>query len=201
MIKTDIRVPVGYTAEDVKSAIVSHIPVDRSEIWDFRIIKRTLDVKNKSDIHYKMTVAMELDAEREAGLLKMKKKVFSAEEYSFSSPKSSLASRPVVVGSGPAGLFSALILAEGGARPIVLERGLAVEERRKKVESFFRSSKLDSECNVQFGEGGAGTYSDGKLKAGAYDKYKMKVLREFYLSGADEEILYSSNAHIGTDRL
>ena len=201
MIKFDIRVPIGYTPEDIKRATLSHIPISADEFKDATILKRSLDLKDKRDIHYKITVALALDADREAGLLKMRKKVFRAEECSFTSPKSSLNSRPVVVGSGPCGLFAALTLAEGGARPIVLERGFSVDERREKVNLFRTLSILDPECNVQFGEGGAGTYSDGKLKAGAADKYKMKVLREFVEAGADEEILYSTTAHLGTDKL
>ncbi len=201
MIKFDIKVPVGYTAEDIKKAALSHIPISSNEFKDATILKRTLDLKDKKDIHYKLTVALRLDAERETGLLKMRKKVFLAEESSFTSPKSYLNTRPVIVGSGPCGLFAALTLAEGGARPIVLERGLSVDERRERVNLFRTLSVLDPECNVQFGEGGAGTYSDGKLKAGAPDKYKMKVLSEFVCAGADEEILYSSTAHLGTDRL
>ena len=201
MIKTDIRVPIGYSVEDVKSAISHHIPVLKEEITDVRIIKRALDLTDKSNIHYKMTVSLSLGEDREAGLLKMRKKVFSAEEYFFEAPKSTLKVRPVVVGSGPCGLFAALTLAEAGARPIILERGLPVEEREKKVSEFSKFSVLDSECNVQFGEGGAGTYSDGKLKSGAPDKYKMKVLSEFVRAGASEEITYSHTAHLGTDKL
>lgn len=201
MIKTDIRVPIGYTTEDIKAAISNHIPVLTEELSDLRIIKRALDLNDKSNIHYKMTVSISLSEEREAGLLKMRKKVFSAEEYSFTPPKSTLATRPVVVGSGPCGLFAALTLAEAGAMPIILERGLPVEERRKKVDAFCKLSILDPECNIQYGEGGAGTYSDGKLKSGAPDKYKMKVLSEFVRAGATEEITYSQTAHLGTDKL
>ena len=201
MIKTDIKVPVGYTAEDIKSAVVSRIPVELCELSDIGILKRTLDIKDKKDIHYKMTVALDLGEDREAGLLKMRKTVFKAESYLFHTPSVKLNSRPIVVGSGPCGLFAALLLAESGTHPIILERGLCIEERNKKVDAFNRLALLDTECNVQFGEGGAGTYSDGKLKSGAHDKYKMKVLREFVKAGADEEILYSSSAHLGTDKL
>jgi uncharacterized FAD-dependent dehydrogenase len=201
MIKTDITVKVGYTEEDIKDSVIKSLPLSRDELREIRILKRALDLKDKGDIHYKMTVALSLSEDREAGLLKMRKKVFSFEEYSFIAPRCAFSTRPAVVGSGPSGLFAALVLAEGGARPVIFERGLPVEERRKRVDAFNTLSILDPECNVQFGEGGAGTYSDGKLKSGAADKYKMKVLSEFVLAGAEEEILYSDTAHLGTDKL
>lgn len=201
MIKTDIHVPIGYTSEEIKAAISAHIPVRCDELSDVRIIKRSLDLTDKKNIRYKMTVAISLGEDREAGLLKMRKKVFSAEEYIFTPPASRLESRPVIVGSGPCGLFAAMTLAEAGARPIILERGLPVEKRAEKVRAFNKFSVLDPECNVQFGEGGAGTYSDGKLKSGAPDKYKMKVLSEFVRAGATEDITYSQTAHLGTDKL
>ena len=201
MIKTEIKVPIKYTAQDINDAITSHIPVESSELKNVGIIKRTLDTRDKSNLHYKMTVSLALDDEREAGLLKMKKKVSPLINESFHAPKSNLKTSPVVVGAGPCGLFAALTLAEAGARPIVLERGLSVDERRKKVEAFTRFSILDTECNVQFGEGGAGTYSDGKLKVSSPDVYKTKVLSEFIIAGAEEEIAYSSSAHLGTDKL
>ena len=99
------------------------------------------------------------------------------------------------------GLFAALLLAEAGARPMVIERGLATPERVKKVEAFTKFGILDPECNIQFGEGGAGTFSDGKLKVGGMDKYKYKVLSDFVNAGAPEDILYKSKPHIGTDIL
>lgn len=201
MIKFDITAPIKYTSLDLKKQISSVLPISIDEISDVKIIKRSLNLKNKDEINYKMSVAIELPEEREAGLLKMRKKVSSYQNEIFSAPVVSLPKRPVVVGSGPAGLFAALTLSESGAMPIILERGLPVDERKSRVEAFISSGILDTECNVQYGEGGAGTYSDGKLKVGGMDKYKNKILNEFVDAGANEEILYSSTAHLGTDKL
>ena len=201
MIKTDINIKIGYTKSDVFDAVMQALPIAREELRDLKILRQRINVSDKSDIHYDLTVGLSLDGERELGLLKMRKKVFPAEDLSFESVPSRLSSRPVIIGAGPAGLFAALVLAEAGARPIVYERGLCAEERIKKVELFRKLGVLDPECNVQFGEGGAGTFSDGKLKYGAPDKYKMKVLSELILAGAPEEIAYSTSAHLGTDLL
>ncbi len=201
MIKTDITLPVKYNTADIKAEIEKKLPISASELSDIVILRRALDASDKSDIRYKMSVGISLSPDREAGLLKMKKKVSEAPELALHTPKSTLKCKPLVVGSGPSGLFAALILAESGACPIVIERGLPVDERKKKAELFSTLGILDPECNIQFGEGGAGTYSDGKLKVGALDKYKMKVLREFADAGANGEILYSTSAHVGTDVL
>ena len=112
-----------------------------------------------------------------------------------------MACRPVIVGFGPCGMFAALVLAQQGYRPIVLERGGRVEERVAAVEKFWADGVLDPECNVQFGEGGAGTFSDGKLTTGIKDPRIRFVLESFVKAGADEDILYEHMPHIGTDVL
>jgi len=201
MFKTDVRLELEYREADVIAAITRRLPVQADELSDVTVIKRTLCLDDKADIHYKATVAARISPEREAGLLKMKKRVAPYEGYSLELPAWRRSSRPVVVGAGPAGLFCALMLAEAGARPILFERGLSVDERKRRVDNFASLGVLDEECNVQFGEGGAGTYSDGKLKVGSMDKYKHRILSEFVDCGADKDIMFATGAHIGTDKL
>lgn len=201
MIRTNIILPLEYDGELIARRVADSLGFPRSEIITAELRRLSLDVTDRSNPHYKATVAFSASPEREAGLLKMKKKVTPDPVLNFTVKKRNLAHRPIVVGAGPAGLFAALTLARGGARPILVERGLSVDERRAKVDIFNKLGILDTECNVQYGEGGAGTYSDGKLKYGAMDCYKLAVLREFVDAGADENILYTVGAHLGTDRL
>ena len=201
MIKTDIHIPFNYTDEDIFAAISLRLPVKKDEIKDLKIVKRSLVLSDKNDIHYAATVAISLSEEREAGLLKMKKKIAPMEDLSFDISPCRFKTRPLVVGAGPAGLFAALLLAEAGARPILIDRGLPVTEREEKVRLFTTLGILDPECNIQFGEGGAGSFSDGKLKVGGMDKYKYKILSDFVSCGAPEDIVYSVGAHVGTDKL
>ena len=200
MIKTDIILGHAYTIDDLKAAIAAHIPVSRDELSDVQILKKTLRIDGK-ELSYKLSVGITLTEEREAGLLKMKKKCAPAPELSLDIPRSSLNERPIIVGAGPAGLLCALTLSEAGARPIVLERGEQVERRAGTVSAFFKEASLDPESNIQFGEGGAGAFSDGKLKFGAPDKYNRRVLSELVEAGAPEDIMYTVGAHLGTDKL
>jgi hypothetical protein len=129
------------------------------------------------------------------------KNVSKAKLYSFSMPKAASKLSPVVVGFGPAGMLSALMLAKAGLKPIVIERGRAVDERQKDIDAFWKSGKLTLNSNVQFGEGGAGTFSDGKLNTGKNDPLIHTVFEEFVAAGAPKEILYLAKPHIGTDNL
>ena len=201
MIKTDIKIGISYTTTDIREALLSRIPLSPEEVRDFTIVRRSLNVKDKSDIHYDMTVALTLTPERERSLLNIRKKVRAHSLPELVIPKSRLVERPLVVGAGPAGLFAALTLAIAGARPIVIERGESVDEREVTVNRFNSFGILDPESNIQFGEGGAGTFSDGKLKYGAPDEYKMFVLHELAAAGGGEDITYSVGAHLGTDKL
>ena len=201
MVKINVKLPLNYTREDMISAATELLPIGRDEIKSIKEVRRVLNLDDKGNIHYDTSLALEASPERERGLLKMKKKVSEYPDYTLVLPEYHGGVRPIVVGAGPAGLFAALLLAESGACPLLLERGLDVDNRKKKVDGFTMLGLLDPECNVQFGEGGAGTYSDGKLKVGSMDKYKMRVLSELVSAGADEDILYSSTAHVGTDKL
>lgn len=201
MIKIDIKAPLGYTEGDIKAFAAELLPIEAYEIKSTAVVKQRLNLSDKQKIHYDLTVALELSEDRERGLLKMKKKVSPYERDILTLPEKSVGTRPVVVGFGPSGMFCALALALAGLRPIVYERGLPVEERCRKVELFSTLGILDTECNVQFGEGGAGTYSDGKLKVGSMDKYKRWILEELIAAGAPSDILFSTTAHLGTDKL
>lgn len=202
MLRIDTKLPLNFTQNDIKSKICSILPIEQKDIKDIQILKLSLDLTDKSQICNKAAIGVCLDIELEEKF-KLRKKVCSVvEDLSFSHKKYNTENlRPVVIGAGPCGLFAALTLAEVGARPVIIERGLSVDEREKEVEKFTKLGILNPECNVQFGEGGAGTYSDGKLKAGALNKYKLKILKEFIEAGATDDITYSATAHLGTDKL
>ena len=201
MVKTNVSLPIEYNTESIKESIATRLPISKEEITDVAILRRRLVLSDTMPPSYDVTVAFSASEEKEKGLLKMRKKVSEYSPFSYTPPTFRGKFRPIVVGSGPSGLFAALTLAEAGARPILIERGLPVDERANLISRFERFGILDTECNVQFGEGGAGTYSDGKLKVGAMDKYKAKVIDAFISSGATEDIAFSTTAHLGTDKL
>ncbi|MBR5261112.1 MAG: hypothetical protein IKV47_02955, partial [Oscillospiraceae bacterium] len=197
----NIPMAVGENEGKLRRKAARTLGVDGSEIKDLKIIKKSLDARRKNDVHYLFTVALSVRGDEKALLRKAGSKAEIYEPFEYTIPRAESSVRPVIVGFGPAGMFAALTLARAGLKPIVLERGDDVDKRTEKVECFWREGKLDTECNVQFGEGGAGTFSDGKLNTGTHDKRIAFVLQELHKAGAPENICYDAKPHIGTDIL
>ena len=195
-----LRLEVGEELSALKGKAAKALGCKAGEIRELKLVKRSLDARKKNDIHYVCAVAVAVPDEGRF-LRRPRKDIASYKPPVYEIPKVCSDERPVVVGFGPAGMFAALVLARAGARPIVLERGQAVEQRTTAVEAFRRGGALDPESNVQFGEGGAGTFSDGKLNTGTHDKRMGWVLQEFYKHGANESVTYDAKPHVGTDVL
>lgn len=173
-------------------------------IKSLTIFRKSVDARKKDNVHFTYSIDVEIALDEDQIVAKCKSnKVQIVKPYKYEMPacnrKSSF--RPIIVGFGPAGMLAGIVLAEAGLNPIILERGKDIDARQRDVNEFWTKLKLDEESNVQFGEGGAGTFSDGKLTTGIKSPFIRKVLQELYEAGAPEEILYSSKPHIGTDRL
>ena len=194
----------GESLEMLPEKGAKKLRIPRREIREVRIIRRSMDARRKQEIHYTVSAAFTVRGDEEALLSRVKSR--DVEQYREPElPQWQAAAqrgeRPVVVGFGPAGMFAALVLARAGLRPLVIERGQEVSKRQAAVEAFRRTGVLDPESNVQFGEGGAGTFSDGKLNTGTHDGRIPFVLRTFFEHGAPESVLYDAKPHIGTDVL
>lgn len=202
MIKVAVTVPVKHTKEDLVRAAAKDLRVKESEILDLTIVKQSIDARKKERIVYLYALAVRLKDENR--FLRKGYEAYKPRKYRYEITGTSVMEhRPVVIGAGPAGLFNAYLMAIEGFRPLVLERGPAMEERVSRVEAFYNGAPLDARGNVQFGEGGAGTFSDGKLNTLVKDKDGKGhfVLETFVKFGAPEEILYRNKPHIGTDKL
>ena len=207
---TQIKLPLDYNDASLKAAIIDRLGIAPDELLGVTIFRRGYDARKRSNIFFIFTLDVELK-DQAAVLKRLQASGKSTDigitpdtSYKFvTHAPANLDSRPIIIGTGPCGLLAGLVLAQMGFKPIILERGKAVRERTKDTWGLWSEGVLNPESNVQFGEGGAGTFSDGKLYSQIKDPHfhGRKVLEEFVKSGAPEEILYVSKPHIGTFRL
>lgn len=199
-----IKLTIDEDEKRIKHKVIQKLRIKPNELLSHRIYKKSIDARRKDAINFMYTVDVEVKDEQSILNRTQNIQVAKAPEYAYAYAKSGnerLSHRPVVVGSGPCGLFAALILAQRGYNPIVLERGKKVDQRAVDVELFWEKGILNPNSNVQFGEGGAGTFSDGKLTTQIKNTRCRKVLEEFVEAGATEDILYKQKPHVGTDIL
>ncbi len=200
----EIKLSLDEGEELLRKKAAKILKINEKYITKLTIFKKSVDARKKEDVHFTYSVDATLSLDENQIVSKCKSnKVSLAKPYAYEMPENKRVSKfkPIIVGFGPAGMLAGLILAEAGLCPVILERGKDIDARQKDVNDFWTKRKLNEESNVQFGEGGAGTFSDGKLTTGIKSPYIRKVLDELYEAGAPEEILYSSKPHIGTDRL
>lgn len=204
---TQLKLDIRHSQADLVKAAADALRIKPSDVRDLRVFKRSVDARKKPDIFYVYTVDVEVDKG-----VRLSKKVLGNKnisrtpefKYEFKvTGEGALRHRPIIIGTGPAGLFCGLFLARAGFKPILFERGKEAHERKRDVERFWEEGVIDPQSNVQFGEGGAGTFSDGKLNTMVKDEFGRNrvVLEEFVKHGASEEILYINKPHIGTDKL
>ena len=197
---TELKVKINYTKEDVLGSIRKKYNLFADEIVSWEIVKESIDARKKPDVFMKLNVAVQVKKISEKKIAKLND-VFPDHEGLDEIKCEYFGKRPVIVGFGPAGMFAGLNLAKKGLKPIIIEQGKNVFDRQKDVDEFWNNRILNEKSNVQFGEGGAGTFSDGKLASNVVNVYTKKVINEFVLHGAPEDIFYSHAPHIGSDKL
>ena len=208
MIRIDqLKIKISENAPDLKETVAKRLRIKQADVTTVKIIKRSIDARKKPDLYFVYSVCADVSNEKKVlNSFSRDKDVSVYEPVIYMLPENGdekLTDCPVIVGAGPAGLFCAYELALEGYKPLVVERGRRVEDRRADIEKFWKTGVLDPSSNVQFGEGGAGTFSDGKLTTSIKDRSGRigEVLGIFVKHGAEESILYENMPHIGTDRL
>ncbi|MDF2539438.1 MAG: oxidoreductase, FAD-binding [Herbinix sp.] len=206
-----LKLSIRHSVEDLLNALAKTLKIPSNKIAQYSIIKKSIDARKKDEIKYIYTIDVTISKdhkEKEAVMISRLRNVnvTMADQHKYEfvpSGGTKLKNRPVIVGSGPAGIFCAWLFAKHGYQPLLIERGDEVRKRVQAVEDFWKNNELNPECNVQFGEGGAGTFSDGKLNTmvkDAYGRYRL-VMETFVSYGAPSDILYLNKPHIGTDQL
>lgn len=193
----NIKIRKNLTEYEVFEIALQKHSIKKEDIITWHIARKSIDARKKEDVHYTYSVDIEVKNENKYKKLEKVKK-FEMPTIKIKKKENTC---PIVIGAGPAGLFAALILVQNNIKPIIIEQGQPIEERKESVNHFLKTGKLNPFSNVQFGEGGAGTFSDGKLTTGIHSPFCQKVLEEFVRFGAPKQILYLSKPHIGTDNL
>lgn len=185
---------------NLKSWVCRKYNIEESNIEEFRILRQAIDARKRNQVVYDYQFYLRLKSEMPT-LLKHSEISLYISKPPVTYPQWKFPAPPVIVGFGPAGMFAALYLARCGAKPIVIERGSCIEQRKKEVEKFMKTKELDENSNIQFGEGGAGAFSDGKLTTNVSNEWVSFIFEEFYKHGATEDVTYMSQPHVGTDYL
>ncbi len=200
MLRIDnIKIYKDITEIELRKEVCKKYKIKEAEITEFYICKKSIDARDKNNIHY--TYSVNVMTKNDEKYSKYKIKCLSSQDSKLDIKELKLLKRPIIIGAGPSGLFCALELISHGVKPIIIEQGSMIDKRINDVEKCQKSGKVNPLSNVQFGEGGAGTFSDGKLTTGINDKNCMRILNEFVKFGAPSQILYLNKPHIGTDNL
>ena len=201
IIIRNIKLPLTFDFDNLKSKTANLLKINEKDILSVQLYKRSVDARKKANIHFNCSILAEINNEKKIIKLNKNTEKYELNEYIFPNSQNPTEKRPIIVGFGPAGMFAALTLAKAGQKPIVIEMGDDADTRKEKIDAFMSGKPLDTTSNVQFGEGGAGTFSDGKLNTGISDIRCRAVLKIFVENGAPQNILYDAKAHIGTDLL